>query len=504
MKRLYILSVVTLGLAAMTSCDDYMDVNTDPNSPSADVVTTSMIMPAVEMNLAASYGDFMRITGGYFAQHYAQEFGTSNYVDYSSFYISATRSSSTYTQLFQRVLSNAQAIIEKAESENDYGTLLAATTIRAFTYEALVDCYGEVPYTEALRGITSPAYDDGETIYRGILAELDAALEKTSTGDVVCSNFLYPGEKADKWIKFANSLKLRILTRSVDKLSDLQSSLDKLVADGNFIDSDVQWAGCWGNESGQESPFFAEEFATNFGSTQINVVPNIAILGTMIQDSYVDPRITAFWTTGSNGKYNGYISSNVQILQGTVDAAGNTCDASYFSRPVASYDMPVVILSLSDVEFYLTEYYAKKNQATDAADHYSAAVNASFDACGVAGADANISQFPYDQNNWKKVIGIAKWVANAGFNGFEAWCEMRRLDYPTFENPSVTGADFDNGSVLDPSSYSPGTIYTPKNVRSEIGANSLIERWPYAESSTARNSNAPAFPGHTKPVFWAE
>ncbi len=503
MKKIYILSAVALGLAT-ASCDDYLDINTDPNAPSAEVVTSDMIMPAVEMNLAASYGDFMRITGGYFAQHYAQEFGTSNYVDYSAFYISATRSSSTYTQMMQRVLGNAQTIIEKSVAQGDNGTLLAATTLRVFAYQALVDCYGEVPFSEAFGSSSSPAYDNGKDIYEALIAELDAAIAQASAGDVVCTNFLYPGEKADKWIQFANSLKLRLLTRSVDKLSAQQSNLDALVAEGNFITSDVQWAGCWTSEAGSESPFYAEEFATNFGSTQINVVPNIAILGTMIQGTYTDPRVAAFWTTGSNGNYNGYISSNTQILQGTVDASGTTCDAAYFSRPVASYDMPVVILSLSDVEFYLAEYYAKKNDATNAAAHYAAAVQASFDASGVPGADANIAQFPYDQSNWKKVIGVAKWVANAGFNGFEAWCEMRRLDYPTFENPSVSGANFDNGSVLDPSSYVPGTIYTPKNVRSEIGANKLLERWPYAESSTARNANAPTFPGHTVPVFWAE
>ena len=93
----------------------YFDINQNPNQPSAADVTSAMIMPAVEMNLASSYGDFMRIVGGYHAQHYAQEFGTSNYVDYSAFYMSATRSSGTYTQLMQRVISNAQTIIEKSE-----------------------------------------------------------------------------------------------------------------------------------------------------------------------------------------------------------------------------------------------------------------------------------------------------------------------------------------------------------------------------------------------------
>src|SRR5665647_2147211 len=102
MKRIiFLLAFIILG---MTSCDKYLDINKDPNSPSEANITPSMIFPGTEMNLAASYGDFLRIVGGYYAQHYAQTFGTGNYVDYSQFKMSATRSSGTYTQLYNRTL----------------------------------------------------------------------------------------------------------------------------------------------------------------------------------------------------------------------------------------------------------------------------------------------------------------------------------------------------------------------------------------------------------------
>lgn len=51
-----------LGVA---SCESYLDINQDPNSPSEENVTTGMIMPAAEMSIAGSYGDFLFITGGY-------------------------------------------------------------------------------------------------------------------------------------------------------------------------------------------------------------------------------------------------------------------------------------------------------------------------------------------------------------------------------------------------------------------------------------------------------
>jgi hypothetical protein len=138
MKKILLLSAF-IGAMGLASCDSYLDINEDPNSASESNIETSMLMPAIEMNEAWSYGDFLRIAGGYHSQIYAHQFGTSNYVDYSQFNMSATRSSGTYTQLTQRVLSNLKTLLEKAEAEEDWGTYLAGTTLRAFAYQVLVD-----------------------------------------------------------------------------------------------------------------------------------------------------------------------------------------------------------------------------------------------------------------------------------------------------------------------------------------------------------------------------
>ena len=180
MKKIFTMLILAVGL--MTSCQDYLDINKSPNSPSAENMTPDMMFPAVEMNLAASYGDFLRIVGGYYSQHYSQLTGTSNYLDYSQFNMSATRSSGTYTQLNTRVLGNLKTIRDYAAANEEWGTYLAATVLRAFTYQVLVDCYEQVPYTEAMNtDYPSPKYDDGLTVYQGVIAEIDDAL---STGGV--------------------------------------------------------------------------------------------------------------------------------------------------------------------------------------------------------------------------------------------------------------------------------------------------------------------------------
>lgn len=504
MKKLAIISTFALGLA-FTSCDSYLDINQDPNSPAESNMTTSIMLPAAELNLAGSYGNFMRITGGYYAQHYAQTFGTSNYLDFSQFKMSATRSSGTYTQLNSRVLKNLETIRSLAKANEEWGSYLAATTLRAFTYQALVDCYGELPFSEAFDvSKSSPKYDDGADIYAGILAELDEALEKAQAADQVATNFLFPGKNAASWIQFANAVKLKIMMREIDVKNDVVAAIGKLVADDNFPEEDVAYAGCWKDEAGAMSPYFAEEFSPAWGSTQINVVANVAIIGTMLQKddegnvTYEDPRLPAFFEKNSSGNYTGSIS-------GSNFSTSDNYKSTYWCRPVASYDMPVYLITRSEIEFFIAEYYARQNNAAQAQAHYNAAIEASCASAGVSGAEEVIAKFPYNQGSWKQTIGISKWIALAGTNNYEAWCEARRLNYPAFGN--VSGSQMYNqrdDSSYKPELYVPGTLYTPILVEDKLGPNKILERWPYADSSASRNGSSPEFPGYTTPVFWGK
>ena len=504
MKKIAIISTLVLGLG-VTSCDNYLDINQDPNSPAESNMTTDIMLPGAEMNLAGSYGDFLRITGGYYAQHFAQTFGTSNYLDYSQFKMSPTRSSSTYTQLNSRALKNLETIRSLAKQKEEWGTYLAATTLRAFTYQALVDCYGEVPFTEAFTtGITSPKYDDGKDIYATVLEEVEEALTKAQASDKVATNFLFPGEKAASWIQFANAVKLKLMMREYDAVPDVAAKVGALVAEGNFPEGDVAYEGCWTNEAGAMSPFYAEEFSSAWGSTQINVVANVAIIGTMLQKNadgdvvYQDPRLPAFFETNGSGEYTGGIS-------GSNFSTSDTYKSTYWCRPVASFDMPVYLITRSEVEFFIAEYYARQNNAAQAEAHYNAAIEASCATAGVDGAATVIAKFPYKQGEFKKCIGISKWIALAGTNNFEAWCEARRLDYPAFG--TVSGSqmyDELKDSSYKPELYQPGTLYTPIKVEDKLGQNKILERWPYADSSQSRNGNSPEFPGYATPVFWGK
>jgi hypothetical protein len=394
------------------------------------------------------------------------------------------------------VLKNLEVIREQATAAEEWGTYLAATTLRAFTYQVLVDAYGEVPYTEGLDvGNLSPAYDDGLTVYNGILAELDDALSKATASSLVTTNFLFGTATAAEWIQFANALKLKILMR-MSSTQDVNAALATLINEGNFPTSDVAYDDIWADEAGKASPYYQEEYATYFGSTQINVVANIAYMQTMLESD--DPRVEAYFATNGSGEYKGGVS-------GTNFSTSKQYQSDYFCRPVFTYDMPVNLITVAEIEFFLAEYYAKNGPATQAEQHYKMAVDASFASAGAEGAE-NVYNTYYKWNtaNYKKVIGIQKWIALGGTNNFEAWCELRRLKFPAFG--TVTGAEIYNvaNDVYTPELYVAGTLYTPIQYNTDLGAGKVLQRLRYAESSISRNSNAPKDKGDSTPVFWAQ
>ena len=107
---------------------------------------------------------------------------------------------------------------------------------RSLLFSFMTDYYGDIYYSQALKGregILYPQYDKQADIYKGLLAELDEANTLIQQGtEPVNSTYdlMYGGDKV-KWQKFANSLKLRLLMRASNKLSDAGAQMSAIVSD---------------------------------------------------------------------------------------------------------------------------------------------------------------------------------------------------------------------------------------------------------------------------------
>jgi hypothetical protein len=270
------------------------------------------------------------------------------------------------------------------------------------------------------------------------------------------------------------------------------------VAEGNFPAEDVAWTHLTTNAKGKANPFYQEEFASYFGSTQKNCALNIALLNTLLASD--DARLRKFFSPNSGSEYWGGISGyNMSVSDNYKEAV--------MCRPNIKYNSPVYLISLSEINFFLAEYYQKvKNDAATAEAYYKAAVEASFETAGLSAAAAApvLVAYPYSAAKADEVIGIQKWVALSGINNFEAWCELRRLGYPAFKGIKAEDIYSFSNDNLDAGALPAGELYTPYQVEAQVGANSPAQRWPYAQASLNYNPNHPAVKKLNEKVFWAK
>jgi hypothetical protein len=97
------------------------------------------------------------------------------------------------------------------------------------------DLYGDIYYTEGLRGqegILFPEFDEQKDIYPALIQNLKDAVQLLSEGvDLVDneSDILYEGDKS-RWIKFANSLRLRLLMRASKNLPGVEAEIAEVAA----------------------------------------------------------------------------------------------------------------------------------------------------------------------------------------------------------------------------------------------------------------------------------
>jgi hypothetical protein len=109
------------------------------------------------------------------------------------------------------------------------------TIFKALLWSVATDIYGDIYYTEGLHGqdgILFPKFDEQKSIYPALIQDLKNASQLLSEGvDPIDKTYdlFYAGDKA-KWIKFANSLRLRLLMRVSAKLSTAPADIAAVAA----------------------------------------------------------------------------------------------------------------------------------------------------------------------------------------------------------------------------------------------------------------------------------
>jgi len=174
--------------------------------------------------------------------------------------------------------------------------------IEAYTMVTLVDFFGDVPYTEALDGANNlnPVLEPGAEIYDKALILLTQAIDNFSSDASTepQSDLFYNGDY-DKWIKAANTLKMKIyLQRRLVDGSAL-SSFNAIVASGNYItntadDFEYNWPATSNSNPDTRHPRYGLDYTASGASDYMsNWLMNL-------MDTSNDPRIRYYFFRQTN------------------------------------------------------------------------------------------------------------------------------------------------------------------------------------------------------------
>ncbi len=480
------------------SCEDWLDINKDPNNP--DEANEELTLAAGISSVAYVYGGRYQVLGALWSQHWTQSLGASQYSGLDSYDVSSsTFDNRQFGELYTGALMNLEYIKNISCENGNWNYYLVATVMQSYTFQILADLYDQIPFSEALKGdegIITAAYESGQNIYDSLIARIDYALsldyDNDDLEDIGDEDILFSG-KTDKWVEFANTLKLKIYLRQLHARPDIAGEgIESLYnGDARFLTSDVAMTQ-FTNETGRRNPLYETEIVF-LGNN-----PNLVLSNTLL--SYLNDkgdleRLDALFDFPENGGgHKGLDQGNYN----DPDEPKGTNSASY-SKPYLSPFAPIYLMSASEAYFLQAEAIIRYGVEpySDAKEMYENGIDKSFQRLGLLNGEefygpGDIYEFPAEGSPLESFIEsiiIQKWIALANIQSLETFFEHNRTHYP-----KVSPVPADN------SNYVPGEFtVSVNNVTSGLFPKRLI----FPESEYSGNpDNTPLKKEVHEKVWW--
>lgn len=479
MKYIYKLSIVLLIMSSACT-DKFEEFNTDIKNPA--VVSGESLFSNAQKSLSDQINN-TNVNKNIF-KLISQYWTETQYIDEVNYDLTKRNIPQNTWRYFYRApltdLKDAAIIITETEVADIYkvekeNKLQIIEILNVYAYQCLVDIFGMVPYEEALSiDNVYPKYDDGEAIYNDLFARLDAAISKMDASEgSFGSADLYYGGNVSSWIKFANTLKVRMGIT----IADYDDALAKKVIEEGVM-------GCF--ESAEDNCLF------RYASSAPNYNPMYEDLVASGRDDFIpantivdimqgldDPRLTSYFnnpvvfpfsTDDDGNKLDSLITPDVVAGLRLIDSDGNeeyreapftisgTDDVdlklinggkygygasyakySHLADRIKTATFEGVMLTYSELQFYLAEAAERGYDVSKSAEgYYNEGIKASFSYWGTEGVGNYLTSskvnYSTASGDWKQKIATQSWLASytRGEVGYNTW---RRLDYPIFNIP---------------------------------------------------------------------
>ncbi|RIV31582.1 SusD/RagB family nutrient-binding outer membrane lipoprotein [Flagellimonas lutimaris] len=456
-KYIAIILTTVFGLGTFYSCDDTLDVNTDPlAATSAD---PNAVLPYVFVQYSARKVTELGTRICDVPQYISTTFNSPKNGSTTSFL-----TGNTWRMLYAETNGNLSLIRADAaaagETSNNVNAI--ATILSAHMFYEATSIFEDVPFSEALNGTEFPApkVDAQEDVLRGVVDMLDEAMtmidNRPAEGEFVItpSSDLFYGGNMDDWRVFANSLKLRVLMMLRNGGANVDAQITQVLGEPLMEVNDqaalIRYSGEPGGENGMNT------IITAFGGPD-NETDNIFGPGDPLVDLLYgnnDPRL------------------DLWIARNDLPAPGNTFfpdnSTSVLSNNVIRATLPDVIMIPAEIDLYKAELALEGfTAAGDANDNFRKGVTNTLKWWGqdIPGAvqiisDEDISTFV---NNLPEAnltdIYNEQYLASF-LMPVLCWNNVRRNQIPVLETPPASNIS----TYLKRFTYPPTEIATNPNI----------------------------------------
>ncbi|HEY4150281.1 MAG TPA: SusD/RagB family nutrient-binding outer membrane lipoprotein [Chitinophagaceae bacterium] len=380
----------------------------------------------------------------------------------------------TFTSGFASVMPAWQSIKTAATLDGQPEVTALATIVKVEAMHRVADAYGPIPYNNFGSGTLQNTYSTLQDVYTKFFSELDSSINvltlyaqgNPSATLLADYDYVYNGNVAN-WIKFANTLRLRLAMRVVYANPALaQAEAEKSTANPFGLISSVNDRAALQHSANlvYYHPLYEIAYSFNAGEARVSASMDAYMNG------YADPRRAAYFTKASDGNYHGvrqgiltttwtpYTSANISIFNmntSTTQIVWMTAAESYFLRAegaLRGWNMGGLAQ-----DFYnqgISASFVENGLQTSDAATYSAnstlTPGAFTDFSGQSGNNATAPSTitiaykttdPLETNLER--IATQKWLAMYP-DGPEGWAEFRRTGYPKLF-PVVNNSS--NGSI---------------------------------------------------------
>ncbi len=453
MKRKILYTALSAAmLPFLTGCtDNFEKYNTEPYVPyslPASALFTQLITTGINIQqndnqmidqmVGGPYGGYLTMSTSW---------GGSNFNTYNQ---TDGWNQIPFNTPFEKFYPNYYKIVDATQKNGHFYAM--AQILRVNTMSRVALCYGPIPYSKMSKGESKPSYDSEPDLYSNMLNDLDAAIAvlkdfiaETDLRPLGENDIVYSGDYS-KWIRFANSLKLRLALRIVNANPELaRKAAEEAVSDaGGLIDDPAYNAMV--PVGAEPNPFWL--VANSWGEIRANATL------TSYMNGYNDPRMAAYFKAASIAGAGTYVGLRSGVKGMTTAMGANFSKPNYEQKD----DMPMFLSS--ETAFLRAEGALRQwDMKGEAKTFYEQGITQSFAERKVSGADTYITNntaqpqsynSPIEQARMnytvKTTITIAwdaaasfetnleriitqKWIANFPL-GLEAWADYRRTGYP--------------------------------------------------------------------------